>query len=58
MAYSKTTWVNGSTPPINATNLNHIEAGIEACWIRWTGTQAEYDALGSYDDNTLYVIVG
>jgi hypothetical protein len=28
MAYSKTTWVNGSTAPINATNLNKIESGI------------------------------
>jgi hypothetical protein len=29
MAYIKTTWVNGSAPPINATNLNKIEDGIE-----------------------------
>lgn len=29
MAYTKTTWVNGQTP-INATNLNHIEDGIES----------------------------
>ena len=28
MSYIKTTWVNGVTP-INATNLNHIEDGIE-----------------------------
>lgn len=28
MAYTKTTWVNGTTP-INATNLNKIEDGIE-----------------------------
>ena len=27
MAYTKTNWVNGTTP-INATNLNHIEDGI------------------------------
>lgn len=27
------------------------------CWVRWTGTQAEYDALGTYNSNTLYVIV-
>ena len=25
MAYSKTTWVNGTTPAINATNLNNLE---------------------------------
>jgi hypothetical protein len=24
----------------------------------WTGTQAEYDALGTYDDNTIYFIIG
>jgi hypothetical protein len=28
MDYTKTTWVNGSTSPINATNLNKIEDGI------------------------------
>jgi hypothetical protein len=28
MAYSKTIWVNNSTPSINATNLNKIEDGI------------------------------
>lgn len=26
--YTPTTWVNGSTPALNATNLNHIEQGI------------------------------
>lgn len=29
MAYTKTTWVNNSTPAINDTNLNNIEDGIE-----------------------------
>jgi len=28
MAYNKTVWNNGSTPPINAANLNKIEQGI------------------------------
>jgi len=28
--YVKTTWVNGSSPAINATNLNKIEDGIFA----------------------------
>ena len=28
MTYNKTTWVNGSPPALNATNLNHIEQGI------------------------------
>jgi hypothetical protein len=26
-------------------------------WNLWRGTQAEYDALGTYDDNTLYAII-
>ncbi len=26
-------------------------------WGMWSGTQAEYDALASYDDTTLYVVV-
>lgn len=30
MTYIKTTWVNGTTPAINATNLNNIENGIAA----------------------------
>lgn len=29
MAYTKTTWVDGQTPALNATNLNKIEQGIE-----------------------------
>ena len=28
MAYTKTTWVNGSAPPISAENLNNMENGI------------------------------
>lgn len=28
--YAPTTWVNGGTPAINATNLNHLEDGVEA----------------------------
>lgn len=35
-----------------------VAAAIAGRWIKWTGTQAEYDALGTYDDNTLYVVVG
>lgn len=27
-------------------------------WLQWVGTQAAYDALGSYAANTLYVIIG
>lgn len=28
MSYTKTTWVNGNTPGIDATNLNKMEQGI------------------------------
>ena len=31
MAYTKTNWVNGSAPAINAANLNKIEQGIADC---------------------------
>ena len=32
MSYTKTNWVNGGTPAINATNLNKIETGIETAF--------------------------
>lgn len=32
--YTKTTWVNGTSPAINATNLNKIETGIEAAIVQ------------------------
>lgn len=31
MAYTKTNWANGGTPPISAANLNNIENGIYNC---------------------------
>lgn len=42
MAYTKTNWVNGTTP-INATNLNHIEDGIEA--VDTTTTMLTYNLV-------------
>ena len=30
MAYTATSWVNGSEPAINAANLNKLEAGVSA----------------------------
>jgi len=36
MAYSKTIWVNDSTPALDATHLNNIETGIEAVDVRVT----------------------
>lgn len=31
---------------------------VEAMPNIWSGTQAQYDALSTYDSNTLYVIIG
>lgn len=39
----------------NGTWQVHPAAGTY--WNKWTGNQAAYDALGTYDSNTLYVIV-
>jgi Pectate lyase superfamily protein len=50
MAYSRTTWINGSGPALNATNLNNIEAGIAAAM----GQQAsatDYGAVGNGTTN-------
>ena len=50
----------------NATNMNGLETRIEDAfngvdaqlngYTIWCGTQAQYDALGVYDNNTLYHI--
>lgn len=39
MAYSPVTWVNGATPAISATNLNHMEGGIEDADNRLTSVE-------------------
>ena len=50
-SYNKTVWVNGSNPPINAENLNHIESGIEAVTNEVIDTDKEIVAArGSYTD--------
>lgn len=36
----------------NAINILYSKGGLK----QWTGTQAQYDALGTYDANTLYYI--
>ncbi len=38
-------------------DTTHTHAEPTGFWKSWTGTQAEYDALGTYDDDTLYVVV-
>jgi hypothetical protein len=37
MAYTPTTWINGSAPAVSASNLNNIESGIFAS-LRTDGT--------------------
>ena len=42
---------------INSTNLKFDNVGaIDTVLQTWTGTQAEYDALVTYDNNTIYMI--
>jgi hypothetical protein len=30
---------------------------LAVAWLRWTGTQAQYDAITPKDSNTLYVVI-
>lgn len=64
MAYTKKVWADGSAggTPIVAAELNRIENGVAAA-VEGFGvkaivslTQAEYDALATKVDTTLYVI--
>ena len=48
MAYTKTTWVNGSAPPLSAENLNKIEDGIYNAHAELTSQDARLDALENY----------
>lgn len=51
MAYTKTTWVNNSTPALNATNLNKIEQGIYDA-IPVDIVNAKGDIIAATGDNT------
>lgn len=31
---------------------------LDGVWEQWSGTKAEYDALGTYSDNVLYAVTG
>lgn len=62
MPYTKTVWVNQSTPPINSTNLNKIENGIARAQATAEAAQAAVAAtgivpldsfIGSTDDDKL-----
>lgn len=38
-------------------HINQMQSQLQSvCWTRWTGTQAEYDAIATKDPNTLYVV--
>lgn len=66
MAYTKTTWVNGSAPALDATNLNKIETGIDdahdaaaaAVQPADVGTAAALDVPASGDAATGEVVKG
>lgn len=64
MAYSKTTWVNNSTPAINATNLNNMEGGIynndvKSNYITFTaGSNGDFKANTSITLATGMIIYG
>lgn len=53
MAYAKTTWVDNSTPAINATNLNKIEEGIEDAISTAEDTQSSITSLDNNKQDTL-----
>ena len=38
-------------------NKTHTHPAPTGLWKSWTGSQAQYDALGNYDPETLYVVV-
>lgn len=44
MAYTATTYVNGTTPALNATNLNHAEQGIQTADTNATAAQTTANA--------------
>lgn len=37
--------------------VDGLQASLAGMWKKWTGTQAQYDALGTYDPDTLYVVI-
>ena len=50
---------NGSLAPNgNGSQLTNVNAAKVNGYIVWVGTQASYDALGTYDSSTLYFISG
>lgn len=60
MAYTKTSWVNGSGPDLDQTNLNKMETGIAEAHDRFTlrGLDADKPAASALTANRLYVVTG
>jgi hypothetical protein len=48
MAYSKTVWVDDSTPAIDAAHLNNIEDGIEGLDIRMSSAESDIATNASH----------
>lgn len=57
MAYTKTTWVNDTTPAINATNLNNIETGVENAHDKKPYVVIDSQASGTQTLNSTTTIV-
>lgn len=53
MAYTKTVWVNGSTPALDADHLNNMENGIDAA-LRKDGGTMTGDLILSHDPEQTY----
>lgn len=51
MTYSKTTWVNDTSPPINDDNLNHIETGIYDAHTKLDGIETGAEVNNINDTN-------
>jgi hypothetical protein len=50
-----------TTAPVDGNGLRWSDTATQwvpqPVWGSWSGTQAEYDALGVYDDNVLYAVI-
>jgi hypothetical protein len=49
---------DGSSPLVSQVHADAQYLGTDAGWHKWTGTQAQYDAISAKDPGTLYVITG
>jgi hypothetical protein len=44
-----------ATASLASASINHNTSNTNSIKF-WNGTQAQYDALGTYDDNTIYFV--